>query len=87
MAIAVIARSGVARSIHGLNFPRGLRFLANALSIKAPIMGSFTASQIVQMMTNVPSNPGLIPSALVQNIEKIVDNKVNVIQPPQSPHI
>ena len=61
--------------------------LANALSIKAPINGSFNASQIVQTITSVPSRIGSIPKAFVQNIEKIVDIKVKVMQPPQSPHI
>ena len=59
----------------GYNFPKAwlrgmginsLRVYTKALSIQTPINGSFSASQMVQIITRVPNNFGSTPSALVQ---------------------
>ena len=61
----VIASMGVARSSQGRNLPLGLRFLANILSIRAPIMGSLTASQMFQIASSAARTTVLTRRTLV----------------------
>ena len=87
IAMAVTASSGVARSSHGRNLPRLFLLFAKALSISAPIIGSFTASQMVHTMVKIPITVVSILSTLVQYMENMLAISANVIHPPKSPNI